>query len=660
MRTTERRQLGWVLALTALLLALVAVTGGPAHADPVPGPQPAPAPGAAPTAPSSSKPTPAPSAGLAPSAGTTPPSDPVGSAPKAPTPSPGLPPDPKYVPPAPKPRPAPPPNGGLAPPADPSAQGGPSIFDIPGQIKAAITSLLASLLAPLLVPLMNALCRYLLTTPDVTAMPRVAELWDGLRVLACSLYGLFVLAAGILAMSHGTVQQRWSARELVPKLCLGMFAANLSLIICQHSITLVNAVARAIFGDGVTAQDLAGTLVGLLTAGPSAPLYIVVVAVVVAATGLVLFVTLLIRTAVVIVLVVAAPLMLACHGFPATEGAARMWWRAFAGVLTTQIVQSIVFLVCVKVVLDPASYGMFGAPDMSSLVNLMLTCCTFYLLIKIPGWIRTLVTQPVNRSMGGTGGGGMHLIKKMALGALGLPFGPYAFGAGLAGRFGAGPGLGGFGMGPGRRPPGARPGAGGGRPGPGRRPPGGPRPAAPGGPAGPGPHPGPATGPGGGPAGPAGPPPAPGGSAGGPGVPQYQWGRPAPRGNPGNGPAPGPAGPAAPPSPAGPRPGPAPGPNRPRPGAPRPVPARPRPQLPGAPGPAGAARTPPPTPGPHRPGGTPPQTPPPGPRTGQTPPTALPLGPARAALPPPLPRPAALRPPLDDDGPSSGRRGRRS
>lgn len=604
---------------------------------------------------------PEPAAGAAPSAGTTPPSDPVNGAPQVPTPSPGTAPDPNYKPPPPPAKPAPPPNGGEAPHADPTDTSGPSLFDIPGQIKAAITSLLASLLAPLVVPLMNALAHFLLTTPDVTAMPRVAQLWEGLRVLACSLYGLLVLAAGVLAMGHGTVQQRFAARDLVPRLVLGMLAANLSLFVCSQAIGLTNAVSVAVFGDAINAEDLAATMVGLLTTSATSPLYLVLVGTVVQTTGLVLFVTLLIRTAVVTVLVVAAPLLLACHGFPATEGAARLWWRAFTGVLMTQVVQSIVFLVCVKVVLDPGSYGMFGLTSMASLVNLMLLCCTFFLLIKIPGWIRSLVTRPVQQAMGGGRGGGMNLLKKVALGAIGLPFGPYALGAQLAARSGMRMGAARIaGAAGGRRPPaGGGPRSGGGpRPGGGR--PGGGGPGA--GPAGPG--------------------------AGG--VPHYQWGRPAGPGagpGPGNRPTPGglpPGGPQPPPGPgATPHPGPGPGPGRgpgPGPGPNRPAPAAPqyawgqprrwgaansapagqpaRPPLPG-PGAGGAVPLPPAQAGPgSRGGGRPPR---PGlpstPGIGR-PPVAPSLSPARAALPPPLPRPAPLRTPLDGGPPTGGRRRR--
>ena len=620
-------------AVAGMLLA-AALYCGAGTASAAPAPQPGPVAG------------PAPTAVLGPA--------PV--APTVPTPSPGLPPDPHYAPPAAKPRPAPPPNGGLAPPATPDTGGGVSIFDIPGQIKAAIASLLASLLAPLIVPLMNALARFLLSTPDVTTEPRVVELWNGLRILACSLYGLFVLAAGILAMSHGTVQQRYAARDLVPRLALGMFAANLSLFFCQQAIALTDAVNRAVFGNGITASDLAGTLVGLLADAntTTAPLYLVVFATVVLSMGLVLLLTLLVRTAVTIVLVVAAPLLLVCHGSPATEGAARMWWRAFGGVLTTQVVQSVAFLVCVKVVLDPGNYGFLGVPTLGSLINLMLLCCTFVLLIKIPSWIRSLVTQPVQRAVGGGRAGGMHLLKKVALGAMGLPFGPYTFGAQLAGRFKA-RGAAGRGRGPGpgrRRPPGA-PGQRGqrpGRPGPG---PGGRPPAEPGSGAGPGPGIGPGS-------------PV--------GTPTYAWGTPhgrPPGPGPGGGPPPGP-GPGPGPT-GGPGGGAHPGPGRPGPGAaspqyawgaPRrrgagnhvPAAAPPRPQLrgsrgggPAAPSPVGP---PPPVHGPQRPGPRPPGPPPPPaantgrPAPGAPPPPAPRLQPARVPLPPPLPRPVQLRLPL--------------
>jgi hypothetical protein len=587
-----------------------------------------------------------PSAGLAPGAGVPGPTAPE-TTPTVPSPSPGTSPDPHYTPAAPKPRPSPPPDGGLAPPATPDSGGGVSIFDIPGQIKAAFASLLASLLAPMAVPLMDLLAHFLLATPDVTALPRVAGLWEAMRVLACSLYGLFVLAAGILAMGHGTVQQRFAVRDLVPRLALGMFAANLSLFFCEQAIALTNALSAAVFGDAITANDLAGTLVGLLTnMNPvTAPLYLMVFVGVVQVLGWMLVVTLLVRTAVVTVLVVAAPLLLACHASPATEGAARLSWRAFCGVMAAQAVQSVVFLVCVKVVLDPSNYSMLGMPGSVGLINLMLLCCTLYVLLKIPGVISRLVTQPVQRQLGG-GGGGMRLLRKVALGAIGMPLGPYGLGAQLAARAGMRGGAakflaGGFGRGGGRRPPGSggptapggqRPGTG---PGPGggtprytwgtptgpRTPPGqggqgpGPTPGTPPPPISPGPGPGPGTGPR--------PGPGPRPHTGGPGQglqPQYAWGAGRRRGAGNHVPGAGPA----------------------------------RPQLPPGPTGSGVASEGRPTPGT---GGPRPTGPRPAPGGGVAPG----LRPARVPLPPPLPRPMQLHLPLQGLPPQRRpRRGRKN
>ncbi|WP_165845482.1 hypothetical protein [Streptacidiphilus pinicola] len=501
-----------------------------------------------------------------------------------------------------------------ATPSDPNATG---LFDIPGEVKDAIASFLAGLLQPFVVPVMNLLAHLLLSTPDVTQIPRVAGLWESLRGLACSLYVLAVLAAGILVMAHGTVQQRWAARDLIPRLVLGMLAANLSLTVCHQVIGLANAVSAAVFGDGITADDLAGTLTGMLLNGnpTTGPLYLVVFALAVTVIAVAVVATVLVRIACVLVLVVAAPLLLACHGSPATEGAARLWWKAFFGIMGIQVLQSVVFLVTVKVLLDPGNYNFLGAPTAGALINLTVLGGCLYLLVKIPGWIRHLVTNPVQRTVGGRGG--LHLLQKVALGAIGLPLGPYALGAQIAGRFRppGSPGL--FGMlgrGPGRppgtpggpnprgpKPPGA-PGGGGqprppgpgggarGRSGPGT-PPGGPRPSH-----GAGPHPGVRTG-------------------SGPSVPTYQWGTPRRHGPP----QPGGTGGATP---------------RRQPAAAPPAPGRTA--LPTGRGGQQPTRAPTPTP-PPGPGGGGPRPAPPRPPVTPRP---------RPALPPPLPRRALPAPPL--------------
>ncbi|WP_344443865.1 hypothetical protein [Kitasatospora nipponensis] len=477
-----------------------------------------------------------------------------------------------------------------------------------------------------------------------------------MRGIAMACYGLFVLAAGLTAMTHGSVQQRWSAADLLPRLLLGCAASNLSLTICSTTLTLANAVAVAIFGDGVSADDVAGTLIGLFLAeltGTAAP-YVLVLQLVALTLGATLLVTALVRTSAVVLLTVAAPLMLACHGHPASDGIARLWWRAYLGCLGTEIAQAIALLVCVKALLDPANYGLVPVASATTLINLMLICCTLYLLIKIPSWIRRIVTTPARTITGGVTGPrmpGLRIVRKVAVGALGMSLGPYAFGAQLAGRVrmargaaraasASGAGMagapqywwgqsrrsttGGTGPGGGRRPGGSGPGSTGGQPpgGTGGGPPGGGRPSRP--PAG-------------------GVPPGARGSANSPGgttAPTYRWGRPRRRppgthlGAPPPPSAPGLTGGSGSGAPTGRGSTPAPGGRAPTAGEGGAQP--PRPRL----GPAPTTRQPPPPP----------------PAVQAT--AASNLRPARADLPPPIPRPAPLRPPLDGDGFGS-RRGRK-
>ncbi|WP_280691871.1 MULTISPECIES: hypothetical protein [unclassified Kitasatospora] len=458
-----------------------------------------------------------------------------------------------------------------------------------------------------------------------------------MRLIALAGYGFFVLAAGLTVMTHGSVQQRWGVGDLLPRLVLGIAASNLSLTLCGTMSMIANAITAAILGDGVSANDVAGTMIGLFLAnlsGTAAP-YMLVFQLVALTLAAVLVVTVLVRTAAIIVLTVASPLMLACHAHPVSDGIARLWWRAYLGCLGTEIAQAVTFLVCVKALLDPDNYGLVPNVSARPLINLMLICCTLYLLIKIPSWIRRIVTTPartITGSMAGPRMPGIRILRKIAIGAaLGMPLGPYAFGARLAGRFhaargaaraasttggaatggpsgaprGGGPGPGGPGG------PGGGPGAG--RPGPGR---GGPRPG--------------------------GTPPASGspGTAGGSGpsagpsagaAPSYQWGQPR-RNAPSNqmttpNPPPGSALPSGSATTPGSRSGPT---------GPQPNPGNPSSQSP-KPG-TGTGRTVPPPPA-------------------VRPAAATNLRPARANLPPPIPRPAPLRPPLDDDG-DDGRRKR--
>jgi len=168
---------------------------------------------------------------------------------------------------------------------------------------------------------------------------------------------------------------------------------------------------------------------------------------------LALLVGYVIRVALTVILIAGAPLALMCHALPQTEGIARWWWRAFAGVLAIQLVQSLTLVAALNVFLGPGGFSFFG-PTRTGLVNLIVTFALFYILFKIPFWILNAVQVGNGRSF--VGGVVKGLIAYKTLGALGLrgPSRSVATQHQAAGASGRGWGGTAGTARPGRRPPG--------------------------------------------------------------------------------------------------------------------------------------------------------------------------------------------------------------
>ncbi len=308
-----------------------------------------------------------------------------------PTPMPGIPIGPGADP-APVPTPDPSPGPVPTPPA-PGGADRPGLFDIPGQIRAAIDAWLAGLVVPALNPVLDLLGRTVLATPDVTGQARVRELWTACAVAANSVLVLFILVGGILVMSRETVQTRYSVKEIAPRLVVGVIAANASLGLAGVAIRFANALSAAVMGPGVdpadTAQALRKLLVGAVTNQGGLLGVMGLVAVVLA---VVLLATYLVRVAVVTLLVAGGPLALVCHAHPCTEGVAKLWWRGFFGCLAIQVGQSLTLITALRVFFTPDGLTAFGMPaNGSGLVNLLVACCLLYLLVKIPVWVTRVV-----------------------------------------------------------------------------------------------------------------------------------------------------------------------------------------------------------------------------------------------------------------------------
>jgi hypothetical protein len=268
--------------------------------------------------------------------------------------------------------------------------------NIPSLVEQAINQLLVTLLSSALNPTLDLLGRTLLATPDVTASgSRIRELWWASAGIANSGFVLLVLLGGILVMTHESLQARYSAKQILPRLAVAFIAANTSLVLAGWAIRLANAVSRAVLGKGVDPQRVAQTLSPLrLLPGPGARnLFLTLLGLVVAALALGLLVTCVLRAALVAILVAGAPLALALHALPHTEGLARLWWRALAAALGVQVGQALVLVVALRVFFDADRAQVLGIGT-GRLADLLVSGALLWLLLRIPGWARRAVFGP--------------------------------------------------------------------------------------------------------------------------------------------------------------------------------------------------------------------------------------------------------------------------
>jgi hypothetical protein len=282
----------------------------------------------------------------------------------------------------------------------------PGFFDIPGQIEKSVNDWFASLIASALTPMLDLVGDTLLGTPDVTVMPRIESLWTQMALLADSLYILLVLAGAVIVMTHGTMQSRHSAKEIVPRLLVGMIAGNASMAMLALMIHLSDALALAVLGTTINPATAGAALSNLLNGNTSDGIFLILLDIGAQVMLIAILLTYIIRVALTMVLAVAAPLALSLHALPQTDHLARLWWRAITGCFLVQLGQSLTFVLALDVMLDPsAASGVFGLPSGSELTDVLVFLALAWILIKIPTW--------VGRSVFGAGGGSMlsRLVK---------------------------------------------------------------------------------------------------------------------------------------------------------------------------------------------------------------------------------------------------------
>lgn len=267
-------------------------------------------------------------------------------------------------------------------------EGAPGFFDIPGRIKKAINDWFRDLVTSALDPVLDLLGKTILATPLVTGPGRVRDLWGTSAAIANTAMGLLALVGATIAMTHETLQTRYGLKEVAPRLVVAVIAVNASLGLAGQAITLANALSRAFLGSEIEAQEASlGMKALVLVPIDDGGIFLVLIGGVAAALALVLLVVYVVRVALVILLVAAAPLALSAHALPHTEGLARLWWRALAGLLAVQVGQALVFVAALRVFFAADGRSTLGLSAGGNLVDLLIVITLLWVLLRIPVWV---------------------------------------------------------------------------------------------------------------------------------------------------------------------------------------------------------------------------------------------------------------------------------
>ncbi|WP_034266635.1 hypothetical protein [Actinospica robiniae] len=270
---------------------------------------------------------------------------------------------------------------------------GPSWWDIPGQIEQAINTWIGDLAQAALAPVMGLFSVALLTEPTLTS-GRIAQLWQANAVLADSFYVLYVLFGGLLVLGYGTVQTRYTAGQIVPRLVAGMIASNLSLPVIGLAVEFTGALAGALWNQPLDPAGIGDQVVQVIIGLILMPdgltqIVMAIFALVICVLALAVLVTCAARIVGLMLLTLLAPLMLATHALPGIDGCARLWWRAMGAVLSTQILQTLTFMLMLQVFSNRHA-AILVFPTASGITDFLVGTALLLIMLKIPGWMNRM------------------------------------------------------------------------------------------------------------------------------------------------------------------------------------------------------------------------------------------------------------------------------
>jgi hypothetical protein len=273
--------------------------------------------------------------------------------------------------------------------------GKPRWWDLPGRVRYGITSWFRGLVEDALNPMLELIGKTVLATPQVSGQERVGELWLIALGIADALLILFVLAGAALVMTHETLQTRYALKEMLPRIALAGILVNASLSVSGQMIAGANALSAGFLAGGVNPAEASLQLKHfILGAIAGSGIFIILLGLVAAALAVVLLILYVVRAALILILVAGAPLMLLTHALPQTDGLARLWWRGMVALLGIQVAQALVLATAVRVFFSSGGREALGLSVTGNLIDLLVSLCLFWILIRIPFWAKDLAFSP--------------------------------------------------------------------------------------------------------------------------------------------------------------------------------------------------------------------------------------------------------------------------
>ncbi len=279
----------------------------------------------------------------------------------------------------------------------------PGVLNFVGRVRHAITQWFSHLVTSALRPVFDLLGRTVFSTPELANNQRLVQLWSvSLAIADAALLVLLLVGSGLVTVGGGLAAQL-TAKELLPRLLIAAFAANVSLILLRQLIDLSNSLTRAMLGS-VAPAEVAREMIGLIGSASLGNPFLALLGLAVIILGILVVVGYVIRVAALVVLAVAAPLLLVGAALPHTDGYARMWWRAILAFLAAPVAQSLLLIGALKVLLT--GDGVLRLPLGGGFIDILVVGTLLYFLYKVPFWM-------LNTAFSGAGSRAVLQVKRI-------------------------------------------------------------------------------------------------------------------------------------------------------------------------------------------------------------------------------------------------------